>query len=96
MSDPIGEKELGELLMETGQHHHHAYETAQGVDPDWPLFYAGYLQTRLWDRLGSVPTRSELIHLLVSADRAFQATGQEWKEWPGFYAKFFIENFAAS
>ena len=96
MGEPINEEELSALFMQTGQHHHQAYESADGVDPDWPLFYAGYLQGHLWDRLGRVPTRSELIHLLVSADKAFQATGKEWKEWPGFYAKFFIENFDAS
>ena len=96
MSDRISEQELGELFMETGHHHHDAYKTADGKDPDWPLFYAGYLQARLWDRLGRILSRSELIYLLVSADKAFQATGQEWKQWPGFYAKFFVESFAAA
>ena len=51
MSDRISEKELAALFMETGKHHHEAYETSDGVDPEWALFYAGYLQTRLWDRL---------------------------------------------
>lgn len=96
MSDGIGEKELSALFLETGMKHHHAYSASDGVDPEWALFYAGYLQTRLWDRLGRVPTRSELIHLLVAADRAFQATGQAQEEWPVFYAKFFIESFSAS
>ena len=59
-------------------------------------FYAGYLQTRIWDRLGEVPTRSQLIHFLVDADRAFNATGQEYMEWPGFYAKLYIEKNATS
>ena len=96
MSDRISEQELGELFMETGQHHHHAFEASKGVDPEWPLFYSGYLQAHLWDRLGRIPTRSELIHLLVAADRAFQATGRAQEEWPMFYAKFFIESFSAS
>ena len=96
MSERISEKELGELFRETGMNHHHAYKTSDGVDPEWALFYAGYLQARLWDRLGRVPTRSELVHLVVAADRAFQATGRAQEEWPGFYAKFVVENFAAS
>lgn len=96
MSDRITDNELSELFLETGMKHHHAYSASDGVDPEWALFYAGYLQTRLWDRLGRVPTRSELIHLLVAADRAFQATGRAQEEWPMFYAKFFIESFSAS
>ena len=35
MSDRISEQELGELFMETGHHHHGAYKTADGKDPDW-------------------------------------------------------------
>jgi NAD(P)H-hydrate epimerase len=89
----MSEDELAALLMETGKHHHKAYEAADGTDPEWALFYAGYLQTRLWDQLGRLPTRTELIYLLVSADKAFQATGQEYKEWPRFYAKRFIQHF---
>ncbi len=96
MSDGISEKELAALFMETGKHHHAAYKAADGVDPEWALFYAGYLQTRLWDRLGRLPTRSELIHFLLEADKAFQATGKEYMEWPAFYANLCIENFKAS
>jgi NAD(P)H-hydrate epimerase len=66
------------------------------TDPEWALFYAGYLQARLWDQLGRLPTRTELIYLLVAADKAFQATGQEYKEWPRFYATRFLEHFAQS
>lgn len=79
-----------ELLQETGHHHHHAYQSSDGIDPEWALWYAGYIQTRLWDKLGEVPTRSRIIHLLLSADEAFQAAGSEG-EWPPFYAKYMIE-----
>lgn len=96
MSNSINEKELSELFLETGMNHHHAYKASDGVDPEWALFYAGYLQARLWDRLGRVPTRSELIHLLVAADKAFQSTGRAQEEWPVFYANYLIEGFSAS
>jgi NAD(P)H-hydrate epimerase len=96
MSDRMGESELAALFMETGQHHHKAYQASDGVDPEWALFYAGYLQARIWDRLGEVPTRSQLIHFVVEADRAFGATGKEYMEWPGFYAKLYIETLASS
>lgn len=96
MSESISEADLSDLFMETGKHHHQAYKASDGTDPDWPLFYAGYLQTRLWDRLGRVPARSELVYLLVAADKEFQSTAQANEQWPGFYARFFLENFAAS
>ena len=63
----------------------------QRLGPEWALFYAGYLQTRIWDRLGNVPTRSQLVHFLVNADRAFRATGKEYMEWPDFYAKLYLK-----
>ncbi len=90
MSEDLNEKELAALFMETGKHHHKAYESSDGVDPEWALFYAGYLQTRIWDRLGDVPTRTQLVHFLVNADEAFRATGKEYMEWPGFYAKLYL------
>ena len=96
MSDRMDESELAALFMDTGQHHHKAYQASDGVDPEWALFYAGYLQARIWDRLGEVPTRSQLIHFVVEADRAFGATGKEYMEWPRFYAKLYIETLAGS
>jgi NAD(P)H-hydrate epimerase len=96
MSDRMGESELAALFMETGQHHHKAYQASDGVDPEWALFYAGYLQARIWDSLSEAPTRSRLIHFVVEADRAFGATGKEYMEWPGFYAKRYIESLAGS
>ena len=34
---------LASLFEETGQAHHRAFEKTDGMDPDWPLWYAGYL-----------------------------------------------------
>ena len=91
MGNGIGEEELAALFMETGKHHHKAYEASDGVDPEWALFYAGYFQAKIWDRLGEVPTRSEIIHFLLDADKAFRATGKEYMEWPMYYAKPYLE-----
>ena len=81
---------LAELLVETGHQHHHAYETSDGIDPEWALWYAGYLQTRLWDRFGAVPTRSQLVHLLLAAEEAFEA-GDDDGPWPTFYARYLAD-----
>ena len=90
----MSEQELAALFMETGQHHHKAYEASDGVDPDWPLFYAGYLQAHIWERLGEVPTRSHLVHFLVEANQAFSAAGKEYMDWPEFYASRYLETIA--
>lgn len=82
----ITDQALADLLVETGQHHHAAFISSDGVDVEWPLFYAAYLQTRMWDRLGVLLTRSELIHVLVEGDQAFQ-DGDETGHWPTVYAR---------
>ena len=58
---------------------------SDGVGPEWALWYSGYLQSRLWDRSGSLPTRSLLVLLLLSAERDHGATTGE-DPWSQFYA----------
>lgn len=84
--DTISDAELEELLTEAGRRHHAAFISSDGVDPEWPLFYAAYVQTRLWDRLGVLLTRSEIVHVLVAADEAFR-TGEEAGAWAPVYAQ---------
>jgi NAD(P)H-hydrate epimerase len=81
---------LTELLLETGHHHHHAYQSSEGIDAEWALWYAGYIQTRIWDQLGEVPTRSRLVQLLLAAEEAFEVAEPEG-EWPSFYAQYLLE-----
>jgi NAD(P)H-hydrate epimerase len=47
----VTDEELTALLIETGQRHHRAYQESDGADPEWALWYAGYLQAHLWDQL---------------------------------------------
>ncbi len=78
--------DLAGLFMEAGEHHHVAFIESDGVDPEWPLFYAAYVQTKLWDQLGVLITRSELVYLLVGADLAI-AAGEETGAWSEVYAR---------
>jgi hypothetical protein len=94
MSNPIARDELADLIVETGKHHHKAFITSDGEDPEWALWYAAYLQTRLWDRLGSIPTRSSLVHLLIQGDQDFAPT-PEAPDWPHAYADLFIANLSS-
>ncbi len=96
MTNHIDEGELAELLVEAGHQHHAAYQSSDGIDPEWASWYAPYLQTRLGTRLGSIPTRSDLIHLLVGAERAFREVDDETRTWPEFYAAFILHHYQQS
>lgn len=78
-------------MRETAKAHHAAFEETNGGDPEWAFFYSAYLQTKIWDAFGKIPTRSELIHFLIDADRAFRATGKDYMEWPGYYATMYLD-----
>src|SRR5262245_1506984 len=82
----ITETELAALLDQTADRHHAAFIESAGADPDWALWYAPYLQAHLWDRSGRLPTRSELVYLLVAADRAHRASGSD-EPWSAAYAR---------
>lgn len=85
----ISVDEFADLLMETGQHHHRAYIESDGTDPEWAIWYAGYLQSRLWERTGSLPSRSLLVHLLLGAQADHEANGGD-SPWPPHYAPIML------
>ena len=82
--------ELAEILMAAGHHHHQAYISSDGVDPEWAMWYSSYLQAQIWDRAGEIPTRSTLVHLLIEADKNFEPT-EEHPDWPPVYARYMLE-----
>lgn len=82
--------ELAEVIADAGRRHHQAYIESDGADPEWPLWYAGYLQARIWDALGPVPSRSRLVYILLAGERAHAATDGS-TPWPAFYAQRFID-----
>lgn len=45
--DPLTDAALADLLGEAVDRHHQVHADSQGVDPDWPLWYAGFLQARV-------------------------------------------------
>lgn len=81
--------ELADLLRQTGHEHHQAYIETDGADPEWPLWYAEYLEDKLPDHIGRRPTRSEIVYLLLAAEKAHTAesTGDPW---PDYYARFLL------
>lgn len=91
MTDRI--EALTTLFMAAGKAHQEAYETTDGVDPEWPLFYADYLLGRVESLLNAQPTKSELIYLLVhlSHEQPREAPGAPWAR---YYARVLVARYA--
>ena len=86
----VGRRELEELLRQTAPHHHTAYAESDGADPEWPIWYAAYLQSHLIARFGGSPSRSLLVHLLVAADRAQTHDADVTVDWVGRTAELLL------
>ena len=80
---------LAHLLREAGDAHHRAFVATDGVDPEWPLWYAGYLHEPLARLLATPLTRSEIVYLLIAAERAHAVEAPE-RDWPEFYASYLL------
>lgn len=72
---------LERLVRDTGQSHHQAFIETAGADPEWPLWYAEYLNAHLGAVLPNSFTRAELTYLLVMLDkkRAEEAPDEDWR-----------------
>lgn len=77
---------LVQLLQEAGHAHHQAYLASDGADPEWPLWYAAYLQTALSDLLGQTLTQSQIVYLIVGLDQQHQEEAPT-TPWYEFYAR---------
>jgi hypothetical protein len=76
------------LLTEAGEAHHDAFIESDGADPEWPLWYAEYLEPRLRRLIGYTGTRSELVARLVESDRRHRADVAHQPRPPSFARTF--------
>ena len=83
-------EKLAALLRETGESHHQAFYESDGQDPEWPLWYAEFLQDRLEPYLAAPITRSRLVFCLVEADDEHRVTDPD-TPWPQYYARRILE-----
>ena len=90
MSDEVTIERLATLFMQTGEAHHEAFLATDGDDPEWPLWYAQYLEDRLAPFLAAPLTRSRLVFCLIGADDEHRATDSD-VPWPEYYARRFVE-----
>lgn len=93
MTNRIEASELSRALAATGRAHHRAFEASDGSDPDWAIWYAGHLQATVGERLGSFPSRAELVYLLIAAEREHAAAGDDRRTWPESYAAYILANY---
>lgn len=91
MSDPLTVESLAALIMKTGHKHHEAYISSDGIDPEWALWYSGFLQANLFGLVEEIPTRSSLIHLLIQANIDYPVDDNP--EWPKSYAVDMLKAF---
>ncbi|MDR7482382.1 MAG: proline racemase family protein [Armatimonadota bacterium] len=85
---------LAALLREAAAAHHRAFAATGGEDPDWPLWYADYLQGPVSALLGRPVTRSALTCALAAAERAHRRQAPQ-ADWPPFYADVLLAELAA-
>ncbi len=83
---------IGELFQETGKAHHQAFIEVDGVDPEWPAWYAEHMHEKLCNLLNAKFTKSELIYLLILVDREqrLESPGGDWMK---YYGRFFTERY---
>jgi hypothetical protein len=84
---------LAALLHQTAEDHHVAYKSTDGVDPDWSIWYAGRLLDQGIEKLLDANLlKSDLIHLLVGADKSINALapGAHWEPW---YADYLVTKY---
>ena len=84
--------QIAALLKEAGDAHHQAYLATDGFDPEWPLWYAGYLLDKLPSLLQAELTKSELTYLMVylSNSHPLHAPGSRWDH---YYAKVLVNKY---
>lgn len=92
MNDETTLAEMVSLFERAGKAHHEAYAATDGADPDWPIWYAGYLHEDLTRVLNAGFTKSELVYLLVGLDKEIQqrAPGANWHR---YYARALMNRY---
>jgi hypothetical protein len=84
---------IAALLHKTGEDHHIAFKATDGVDADWSIWYADHLLKNGLDKmLEATILKSDLIYMLVSADKEIQARAPG-ASWENYYANFFVDRY---
>jgi hypothetical protein len=86
-------QQLADLLRQTAEEHHQAFQATDGVDPEWPIWYAGHLlEHGFGELLEAKLLKSDLIYLLVLVEKA-QAAEAPGGQWERYYADVFVSRY---
>lgn len=91
MEDNI--EQIAALLEETQHSHHQAYLSSDGYDPDWPLWYAGYLLDKLPPILQVDLTKSELTYWMVYLSKRDPLEAGD-DPWANYYARVLVNEYS--
>jgi len=85
--------QLSAIFTEVEMAHHKAINGADNNDPEWPIWYADYLQEPLSEVFHNRFLKSSLIYCLMNAnlEHISEAADIPWQQ---FYSRHFIEHFA--
>jgi NAD(P)H-hydrate epimerase len=86
-------QQLTGLFRNTQKAHHQAYIETDGADDEWPMWYAGQMHEELAKLLNARFTKSELVYLIVQADKE-QKLYAPGSDWATYYAHFFLDRYA--
>jgi glutaredoxin len=84
---------LETLFSGAGKAHNETFGSQSGADPEWPIWYAGYLLTPLQQILCARLSKSRIAYCLIAAEDERQARAPE-TDWAEYYAQRFLECFA--
>ena len=85
-------EQLQRLFQDAVNQHGIAYPKSGAPDEEWPLWYAEHLIVDLGKALNATFSKSELVYLLVLAERQrlLESPGSEWTR---YYAQFFAKRY---
>ena len=92
--DTDTEYKLATLFRETKSAHILAFAATNGDDPDWPVWYAGYLAPKLQELLGRRFDLDLLVGELKALDTEYTRLGTQ-EPWPETYARSFLSRHSA-
>ncbi len=80
-------QQLSDLFRQAAQAHHKAF-VRKDQDPEWPLWYAEYLQPRIRPYLAEPISKSNLVCWLLKTEKARVVA-----DWPTVYALKLLEEY---
>jgi glutaredoxin len=86
---------IAELIHDTAEAHHQAFQATEGVDPEWPMWYGDHLHPHIQPFLVTQFTKSRLIHCLVQLDDEYNARDPE-VAWNEYYARHLVERYGVA